>query len=228
MCVSDEQKRNKLYTHNAQHCLVYIGLLSFSFATHTPTCTIRCEWNVFDQCCAVCVYTSLHFCSSHISLRVCHSLIHTHTGTLNDRRTKIIIFVFQYMQFIWFSIYIWCLCMVASLWEKDYNETERSPYYLHVLENKNYYLCSIIQHPWTTRFIRGVLGYLITCSSLKEAESVISNLFTYEVILELVRTHEKFSGLKQMMDDAEANTEVILDEAQKSKSKTFKSTSNYV
>lgn len=30
----------------------------------------------------------------------------------------------------------------------------------------------------TTRIIHGVLGYLITCCSLKEAESIISNLFT--------------------------------------------------
>lgn len=64
----------------------------------------------------------------------------------------------------------------------------------------------------TTRIIRGVLGYLITCSSLKEAECSISNLFTlicneyssdhvdnaYKTLLLLVRTGQAGFGHRNL------------------------------
>lgn len=93
----------------------------------------------------------------------------------------------------------------------------------------------------TKRLIRGVLGYLITCCSFKEAESIISNLFTlicnqynsehvdkaYKGCLLLVRTHE-ISEVNRIMVEVDANKDEILDEAKNlPKDKTYKTTSNY-
>lgn len=93
----------------------------------------------------------------------------------------------------------------------------------------------------TKRLIRGVLGYLITCYSFKEAESIISSLFTlicnqyssehvdeaYKACLLLVRTHE-ISEVNRMMVEVDTNNEEILDETKNlAKDKTYKTTSNY-
>lgn len=94
----------------------------------------------------------------------------------------------------------------------------------------------------TVRIIRGVLGYLITCTSLKEAEYIISKLFTlicneynsvdvdnaYKALLSLVRTHEiNEDGVK--IDDDATNNVQNLEEAQKlPKDNSYKATSNYI
>lgn len=88
----------------------------------------------------------------------------------------------------------------------------------------------------TKRLIRGVLGYLITCYSFKEAESIISSLFTlicnqyssehvdeaYKACLLLVHTHE-ISEVNRMMVEVDTNNEEILDETKNlAKDKTYR------
>lgn len=90
----------------------------------------------------------------------------------------------------------------------------------------------------TTRIIRGVLGYLITCSSLKETESILSSLFTlisnrynsvhvddaYKALLSLVRTHE----ISEICEEHATKDEILSDAQKLPKDKTYKMTSNYV
>lgn len=92
----------------------------------------------------------------------------------------------------------------------------------------------------TIRLIRGVLGYLITCCDLKEAETIISNLFTvifneytsdkvdaaYIVLLNLVRTHEG-NDVYCVSENCESQEEVASNEEKIPKDKTYKSTVNY-
>lgn len=94
-----------------------------------------------------------------------------------------------------------------------------------------------------TRIIRGVLGYLITCTSLDEAKTIISHLFTlvcneysskcvddaYEMLMLLVRTHEIGDTHRAMIDlESTADNNSAIPEETTKKDRSYRNTSNYV